>query len=175
MKVSPTIALTLLPAALAIAVGASARHLETLRSRVHWARASLAGTVETTQAVLDLRAKQQRIAEQKRPERDVIARVNAALTEAGISSDRFEGVRPESDSALPGSAGGDASAYRRQTVRLSLKRLSVGELGAFLGQWSVTQPIWTPTQIELLHVRDQRDEGRYDVTILMTATYVANS
>ena len=82
-------------------------------------------------------------------------------------------LRPESDAALAGT--GDSSvAYRRQSVRVSLNDLSIGQLGAFLSQWSATQRLWTPTRIELTHARSRQGSDHYDATILITATYLAD-
>ncbi len=117
--------------------------------------------------VLELRASGQTVAEQKRPEQDVIARVNAVLSEAGLGEHHFGGLRPESDSALPG------SACRRQTLRITLRQLGLPELGAFLERWAASQELWTPTRVELLRAQTQADPGRYDVSILITATYIA--
>ena len=124
--------------------------------------------IDEAQQIIRLRSKQQQIAEHKRPEQDVIARVNATLAEAGIPPERFGGLRPESDAALPD------SPYRRQSVRISLDELSVTQLGAFLGRWSRTQQLWTPTRLELSHARSKIDDDLYNVVILITATYLAN-
>ena len=124
--------------------------------------------INEAQQIIRLRSKQQRIAEHKRPEQDVIARVNTTLAEAGILPERFGGLRPESDTALPN------TAYRRQSVRITLDELSIIELGAFLDQWSESQPLWTPTRLELSHTRSKIDEDRYNIVILITTTYLAN-
>ena len=124
--------------------------------------------INEAQQIIRLRSKQQRIADHKRPEQDVIARVNTMLAEAGIPPERFGGLRPEWDAALPN------TAYRRQSVRISLNELSIIELGAFLDQWSQSQPLWTPTRLELSHARSKLDDDRYNIVILITATYLAN-
>ena len=89
------------------------------------------------------------------------------LAESGIPLDRFDGLAPESDSALPG-----AGTYRRQSVRMTLSGLSVPKLGAFLAQWSDSQHLWTPTRIELARARNHNGPARYDVNIVIGATYI---
>lgn len=173
MKRHPQIMVALLVAALMVPVVVSARRLANARDELQATQLSAAGAVRDTQRVLTLRQKQQRIADRKRPEQDVIARVNATLTEADIPLSRFAGLRPASDSALRGSAQ-NGPPYRRQTVQITLRRLTIPELGAFLGAWSSTQDLWTPTQIELSHVRRRSGPVGYNATILISATYLAD-
>ncbi len=154
--------------ALCIPIVVSTGRLSDARMQHNAALAAQQRVIDEAQQIVQLRSKQQRIAEHKRPEQDVIARVNATLAEAGIPPERFGGLRPESDGALPD------SAYRRQSVRISLDDLSITDLGAFLSQWSRTQQLWTPTRLELSHARSKIDDDRYNVVILITATYLAN-
>ncbi len=58
-------------------------------------------------------------------------------------------------------------------MRISLNKLALPELGAFLSEWAASHDIWTPTQIDLSHRRDPTNPARYNVTILVTATYIA--
>lgn len=155
-------------AALCVPIVISAGRLSDARMQHDAAVTAQQRLIDEAQQIIRLQSKQQRIAEHKRPEQDVIARVNATLAEAGIPSERFGGLRPESDAALPN------TAYRRQSVRISLDALSIAQLGAFLDQWSRTQRLWTPTRLELSHARSKIDDDRYNVVILITATYLAN-
>lgn len=155
-------------AALCVPIVISAGRLNSSRMQHAAALTAQQRIINEAQQIIRLRTKQQRIAEHKRPEQDVIARVNTTLAEAGIPSERFGGLRPESDAALPN------TAYRRQSVRISLDELSIIELGAFLSRWSTTQRLWTPTRIELTHARSRQGSDRYDATILITATYLAD-
>ena len=154
--------------ALCVPIVISASRLGDARMRHDAVLSAQQRIIDEAQQIIQLQSKQQRIAEHKRPEQDVIARVNTTLAEAGIPPERFGGLRPESDAALPD------SAYRRQSVRISLDELSIAELGAFLGQWSRTQRLWTPSRLELSHARNNIDDDRYDVVILITATYLTN-
>lgn len=159
--------------ALGLPLVISTNRLGTARSQLAGTRSSLVRIADSAQRIVDLRGVQERIAEHKRPEQDVIARVSAALAQAGIAPEHFGGLRPESDAALTGT-GHTGIAYRRQSVRVSLNDLSIAQLGAFLSQWSATQRLWTPTRIELTHARSRRGSDRYDATILITATYLAD-
>lgn len=159
--------------ALGLPLVIGANRLGTARSQFVAARSSLVRIAGSAQRIVELRGAQERIAEHKRPEQDVIARVSAALAQAGIAAEHFGGLRPESDAALAGT-GPSGVAYRRQSVRVSLNDLSIAQLGAFLAQWSATQRLWTPTRIELTHARSSRGSDRYDATILITATYLAD-
>ena len=154
--------------ALCVPIVISASRLNDARMQHDAALAAQHRVIDEAQQIIRLRSKQQRIAEHKRPEQDVIARVNTTLAEAGIPPERFGGLRPESDSALPN------TDYRRQSVRISLDELSIAELGAFLDQWSQAQQLWTPTRLELSHARSKMDDDRYNIVILITATYLAN-
>ncbi|MCH8151421.1 MAG: hypothetical protein IH830_03495 [Planctomycetes bacterium] len=167
MTLRPVLVVALLLAALTLPVFGSARRLGGVRTHLQAARVSLIRTESDAQRILELRAKQQRIAEHKRPQQDVIARVNTVLAESGIPLDRFGGLVPESDSALPG-----AGTYRRQSVRMTLNGLTIPRLGAFLAQWSDSQHLWTPTRIELARARNHNDPARYDVNIVIGATYI---
>ncbi len=84
------------------------------------------------------------------------------------------------DRALPG-ASGSAITYMEQSVQVTLTELAPPQVGEFLSTWSANEPLWTPTRIELSHDRGANRRGRgtsddldrYDMTVLMTATYVA--
>ncbi len=155
-------------AVLCVPIVVSASRLNAAQRQLNAALTAQQRLINEAQQIIRLRSKQQRIAEHKRPEQDVIARVNTTLAEAGIPPERFGGLRPESDAALTN------TAYRRQSVRITLDELSIIELGAFLDQWSQAQQLWTPTRIELTHARSRQDSDRYDAAILITATYLAD-
>lgn len=149
------------------------RWLANARADRDAAQATYLTTAASVDRVTMLRAQQQTIAERKRPAQDVIARVEQALAEAGVPSSHFSGVRPDADAPVPGSQG-QRITLRRQSVRISLTRFTVAELGEFLAAWTQAQKLWLPTRIELIHVEKEVDPARYDVTLLVTATYVSD-
>ncbi|MCI0353302.1 MAG: hypothetical protein L0Z53_28110 [Acidobacteriales bacterium] len=172
MKLHPAMTLGVVAGVLSLPIMLSAARLNSASSRLTTASLNLEQTIQDAQRILELRAKQQTIAEHKRPDQDVIARVNTVLAESGITSDRFGGLRPESDAAVPHSKANGA-AYGRQSVRITLNELSVSQVGAFLARWSQTQPLWIPSRIELTHSRSATDAGQYTLNLLLSATYVS--
>ena len=73
-------------------------------------------------------------------------------------SSHFGSVSPDADAPVPGSQG-QRITLRRQSVRVSLARLTIAELGEFLAAWTQAQKLWSPTRIELIHVRQEVDPG----------------
>lgn len=172
MMMRPVLVFLVLVGILGIGASLSAKRLANARSRLDSAQASLTQVMTDSNRILELRAKRQTIAEQKRPDQDIIARVSAVLAEVGIPSDRFGGLRPESDAALA-TGGGGPTSYRKQSVRVTLNDLSVVQIGQFLSRWGQSQPLWIPTRIELTHSRANSAEDRYTLGILLSAMYVA--
>ena len=170
MTVRPAIVVLLVAAVAVLPVALGASRVAGLKEDRDLARQRLQATIHDAEEVLRLRASQQTASEHRRPEQDVIARVNATLGAAGLPADHFGSVRQESDSALPGSAESGVP-YRQQTVRIALRRLELPKLGVFLDQWRRSQELWTLSRIELTNGRDSTG-ALFDVTILMTATYV---
>ncbi len=141
------------------------------------ATSSLAETRRLAADIVRLRGQEEQVAERKRPEQDLVSRITRAMQDAGVSTNRHFGqIQPMADRALPGSSGA-AITYMEQSVQVTLNEMAPAQIGAFLSRWSATEPLWTPTRIELSHHRGNRrgaaDLDRYDITVLMTATYVA--
>lgn len=115
-----------------------------------------------------LKGQREVVAAAKRPTNDVIAQVNAVLRDSGIPTTRLKALEPEADVPLAG-------RYRSQTIRLALERLSLQEVGGFLGAWRDAATVWTPRSIELSHVstQDGGDAG-FDVRIVIAATYLSD-
>jgi len=143
------------------------RGYDDARRQLRAGQAQLTAVERDVAEIVALRGLDQHIADRKPPERDVIARVNAALTRAGLPASALSSLSPESDVALPGNA-----QYHRQTLRLSLRSLDLPQLGAFLSAWRESQLVWTITQIELIHSRQRGCEDCYDATLTLSAIYV---
>jgi len=154
---------------------ASARQLHRASRELELARSRVQQTVTMARHVMELRSTQQTVAERKRPEQDVIARVNECLAACGIPSDRFGGLRPEADSAVGNQGPGTSanSRLRRQSVLVMLNDLTVAEIGELLTYWQSHQPLWTTARLELLHSRDQAMSDYYSLNLLVSATYVS--
>lgn len=139
------------------------------------ARLLLKQTSHDVQQIIELRARHETIADRKRPDQDVIARVNAVLADAGIASSSFGGLQSEAESGIVYGSGNARSNVRRQAVRINLNQLTIAQIGEFLARWTATQPLWIPTRIELTHSRekDQAEHGRYTLTLVLSALYVS--
>jgi len=175
VRLSPPIVIALVTAASLLPPAMSARRLSEASSHYETASASLAMTQHRAGRVQGLRDSRERAAEQKRPEQDVIARANAVLLDAGLPVEALGAVRTQSDGEIArSSSGGGGPTYRRQNVQLTLRRLTVPEIGRFLANWTASQRLWTPAQITLAHVRGEDDPARYHATVLISATYVAD-
>ncbi|MEW6747311.1 MAG: hypothetical protein AB1486_31660 [Planctomycetota bacterium] len=149
--------------------------------RLEATAASLAQTRLQAAEVMNLRHREERVSLRERPRQDVIALVNEVLAEAGIPSGRLIGVEPESDVALGDSAGGK-SPYRRQTLALSLERLTLPQVGRFLGVLRERQRMWSVTRIELSREgRPASGQGAASepsllgMRLLLSAVYVSST
>lgn len=177
---------TLLIGLIAFPVLVSAKRLAAAKAALGAADADAVVLQADMVRLLQLRGGREQVAARKPPEQDVIARVSGILAESGIPSSRFGGLRPEADAALAGARTRSADVqYRRQSVLVTLNELNTAETGEFLSRWCATQSLWTPTRVELIHNRGSREsagrdpasnqnDGRYTVTILLTATYIAD-
>ena len=171
MSLRPSLVVLVLAAVAVLAVVVGAQRLAAAEAVFDATLLALDEAEADAHRVTALRAAQQVVAENRRPDQDVIRRVNEALAQAGIDQGRFAGLRPSSDTAL---AGQDGPQYRRQNVQVSLSGLTVPEIGAFLAAWAESGELWTPTDIDLTHARTAGDEGRYNMTMMLGATYVAD-
>jgi hypothetical protein len=133
----------------------------------------LTATVSDAREIVRLRRQSQRAEERRRPEQDLISRVHAVMSEAGLPvQDHFKSLRGESDQTLPGN-----DRYRQQTVTLHLQRVEPRQVGAFLHAWTEAQPVWTISKIELVHERDQNslDLNIFSAAMTFTAIYIADT
>jgi hypothetical protein len=138
-------------------------------------RAAWERTLMDARAIEELRSQSERVSLRARPTQDVIARIHAALAECGIPPDRFAELRNDSDTSLPSTADGNTH-YRIQSLALSLRGLTVADLGGFLDSWSRANPSWTITRITLAHARKSQDPGddKFDISVILSALYVGD-
>ena len=171
MTLDPKIAAACVFAASLLAVTISAKRFQNAKEGAAAALEAKESVERDAAAILALRQQKARVELRERPKQDVIAQVNAVLADAGIPSDRFQGLEREGDEAV-----GDATSAtrtRRQSLRLTLDRISPADLGAFLGKWRAAQPAWTVSRVELLHERkDAADSNRFTVHLLLASTYI---
>ena len=166
---------------LAVVIGWCGNRLGLASSRLAAADTGLQAIRQDAQEIIDLRSRQQVVNVAERPAQDVIAQVNAVLSQVGIPTSRLKSLMPETDAAMSPSnenthVGG---IYRKQSLRMTLEHLTVQEIGNFLLQWREAQKIWTAVGVELTHVRsstkDKADENRYDASIVLSAVYVSQN
>jgi len=169
-------------AASSLAVAISERRLVQARGDFAAAQIALQQAAGDAQEIMDLRAARQTVESHQRPTQDVIAQVNSVLADVGIPSRALRSLAPESEgSAVASAPTAQGGRLLQQSLRLVLEDLTPEQVGAWLAQWRIAQPIWTPTRIELAHSRIagageavNRDGNRYDATILLTALYLAD-
>jgi hypothetical protein len=89
--------------------------------------------------------------------------------DAGIPTERLNGLEPESDVALAG-------RYRTQTIRLALEKVTLREVGSFLAAWRGAKTVWTPRSIELTQVVEKDgSSGGLDTRVVIAATYLSDT
>lgn len=143
------------------------RHYADASTQYSVTRAQLAAIERDVAEISQLRGHEQHVAEHKPPERDVIARINDAIQQSGLSPRTFASLAPEADTALATN-----KQFRRQTLRLNLHSMDLAQFGSFLSVWRESQTVWTITQIELTHSRDRSCEPCYDATLVLSAIYI---
>lgn len=170
------LAVLILLAACGLMVTISGRRLTEALDVRDVAENRLAQTAQDGRSILMLRSKEERITFNERPKEDAVALVNMALAEAGLPANRLADLRNDSDTALPRSSESNAVVYRRQSLSLSLRDISIGDLGSFLAAWETVQSAWTITRLTLSHSRDRNHRAEnYDITLIITAIYVEMS
>lgn len=174
MSVRPGLALVLLGAVLALLLVLQGRALAGASERRARAESLLASTLELVREKALLEARREEVSAGRRPDQDVIARVNATLSSVGLDPGVFRGQQPEADAKLPKGSGGSDLEFRRQSVRLSLASLSPSQIGRFLAEWRARHAMWTPVRIDLSRRQGERNDapGRYDATIVVAAVYL---
>lgn len=148
------------------------RHLDAARSRYKSARESLAQLEQDATEVIRLRAQREMVAWRQRPTTDVLAYVNAALSEAGIPAARLRGIGEGTDTPLTGS-GSEGVPLARQSLTISLEALSSAQIGQFLQHWLMVQDQWTGGRLEMTHRRDDKQPDLYDLRLHIGAVYIA--
>lgn len=163
----------------------SARQFTQAKHQHDAAIASFRTAHSDSREVLRLRGMAQRINDRPRPEQDMIARLHAAMQQAGLDVSRhFQSLRLEGDVEVPGAGTpemgtprtGAGAGVRRQSVAVALSDLNLPQLGALLMQWRRDQPLWDITRLEMAHARGNSqspEADRYDVALSFSAIYAS--
>ena len=166
----------------------SSNRLITASSNNHAATNTLQQVRRDAATILSLRDQVETVSIKARPTEDVIALINSALAGSGLSSNHLADVRNESDAALnmrstagerrsaAGNLGG-LEGYRRQSVSINLRNMSIGDLGSFLIAWREVQSIWTITRLTLNHSRSRSHTSSniYEINLIISAIYLSTN
>lgn len=132
-------------------------------------------TVERDLAkVQQLRAQVRGVSVGRRPDGDLIARVQRALSDAGLPVTACSGIQPRADQSRPG------AGVRVQTVVTTLRGLLPAEFGAWLAAWRAGDQTWRLDDLQFTRAGGtsrptpvaQGEGNRYDVTLVLAAPYV---
>jgi len=172
MRPSLIIMLALTGALCVIAM--QAHRVRAARQRHEAAIAAFEDLRRDASKVIELRASRDVVAWRERPKADVLALVNAALVDAGIPADRLQGIGEGVDSPVTTAQGSELS-LRRQSLAISLERLTPVQIGRFLERWESIQSQWSAGRLELSHRRDQNEFELYDLRLHISAVYLART
>lgn len=142
---------------------ADERHALALRRRAD-VQASLARLAELQATVS--------ASPERRPDADLVTRVQQTLLAAGLPIAAFSGVQPQGDQAA-------GAGVRVQAVLLRLVQLRPAELGAWASAWQQAGGSWRIAELQLSHTPaaapGAADDNRYDAAILLAAPYAAET
>ena len=122
-----------------------------------------------------LKRKEAVVSETKVPVQSVLALANQVLLDAGIPTERFDRLDPQTDTTSLSGTDGDTLAYRKQSFLLNLRCLTPLEIGGFLERWNEAAPAWVPVRLELTHDDHEPDANHYRSRIQLSAVYLAQS
>jgi len=170
----PSLVMALAAAGVLCVIAVQAHRVDAARQRHGAAIASLEHLQNDAGKVIELRVRRDLVAWRERPTADVLALVNAALVDAGIPTNRLQGIGEGIDTPLTSAQGGESS-LRRQSMAISLERLTPPQIGLLLEKWNLVQDQWSAARLELTHRRDQSQPDLYDLRLHVSAVYLAGS
>ncbi len=173
-RMRPSLMMSLLIAASLCVIAVELHRVSVARQQHESAADSLAQSHRDAERVFELRTKRDVIAWRERPKTDVLAIVNAALVDAGIPADRLQGIGEGVDTAVASPQGAEP-VLRRQSLAISLERLTPVQIGRFLERWESAQDQWSSGRLELTHRRDQNESELYDLRLHISAVYLART
>lgn len=140
-------------------------------------------TARVVRHLANLRERRQWVSVGVRRTDDVIASAKQSLRLAGLGDRFLTEVRPESDAPLPGYSDAANASLRLQTVAITLRGITMAQLGVFLVAWTEQSPAWRVTRLSTTPTAGatrtpQRDSerssitGTFDVLISVSAVYM---
>lgn len=159
---------------LGVVVWAGGR-LGAAQSQITAADAARAAIERDVAHVQQLRAEVRGVSLGRRPDGDLITRVQRALSDAGLPVAACSGVQPRADQLRAG--GG----IRVQTVLMTLRGLAPAEFGAWLAAWRAGDQTWRLDDVQFSRASTvtaavspvAAGEGnRYDIALVLAAPFV---
>lgn len=173
-RMRPSILIALGVAASLCVIALQAHRVSAARQRHDAAIKSLNELQRDAAKIIELRAKRDLVAWRERPKADVLALVNAALVDAGIPTNRLQGIGEGVDTPVTNTGGGDLP-LRRQSLAISFDGLTPAQIGLLLERWDRVQDQWSAGRLELTHRRDPTQPDLYDLRLHISAVYLAGS
>ncbi|MGH7132964.1 MAG: hypothetical protein ACREJO_13570 [Phycisphaerales bacterium] len=125
------------------------------------------------QEVLDLRAKRPTTGMGPRPADDLATLLGSVMKAAGLAESKLRTVAPDGETRLAVDPLWPGVNRRRQSARVGLEPLTLGELGVFLQRWRASQSVWNVTSIDFARISAAgTGEQSYRVNLSLVATYV---
>jgi hypothetical protein len=129
------------------------------------------------QRVESLRGQGRTLSGGRRPDADLVTRAQRALAAVGLPINVCSGVQPRAQQTVSG------SGVQVQTVQLSLRGLSPGDLGAWLNAWNTANQPWQIGELQLTHQIQPAagsrtadlDSNRFDVSVVVSAPYLEDA
>jgi len=121
----------------------SGQHYIHARSDAAVALRQLAVVSADAREIASMRAAAPAEARRKRPTPGLATRIADVVSKAGLPQSALQNLSPETESA----AG--TSGLRKQAARITLDGLTLPELGRFLQEWRVAEPVWTMATIDI--------------------------
>lgn len=153
----------------------SGLRLGSAESQIRAADAARTAVERDLSKVHRLRAQVRGVSVGRRPDGDLIGRVQRALSDAGLPVSACSGVQPRADQTGPG------AGLRVQTVVMTLRGLLPAEFAAWLAAWRAGDQTWRLDDVQLTRVPvptgpgasvARGDGNRYDVALVLAAPYV---
>lgn len=141
---------------------------------VQEAETGAACVAQDLQRLASLRSLAQGVAAGRRPDADVISRIQKALVEAGLPIEAASGIQPRIDQVA-------GSGMRLQVLQLKLQGLDPAGLGAWLAAWQRGDQSWQVTEIQMVHAvstgseadrsRGAVEANRFDIHVTLAVPY----
>jgi hypothetical protein len=78
-----------------------------------------------------------------RPPSGLATHVADVVSKSGLPQSALQNLSPETESGV------GATGLRKETAKLTLEPLTLAELGRFLQEWRLAEPLWTVASIDI--------------------------